>query len=386
MKKVLKGIWSAVKWVIIGLICIEALSFVAVTVSNFILYGHAREGSRAIYDPYTLFLQSSGPRATAHNSVSADCRKNKTIWLLGGSTMRGSTDSDDKTIPSFVAQFLNSGDRGLHVTVKNYGMNSFNSLLETKYLQKLFIESDDHPEIIVFYDGANDAKYYAEHRHPYGHYGFRRVSGLIDSYYNSWIGLLKPLNAALYSSYTRELYNKVNQVLVPIDPNAPKFRHWVDGVVRRYRHVDKIAKCYGASFMLLWQPLWWVEECDVPNDLKQKEQSLIMRWQKLAAVRENFTIPYEALAHKLKDEPYFLSLRNALCKRTTAVYKQDGVHLTDEGREMMGIRIGRILDKRLNEIDSTPRSDRRCESQGRNLSPRASREDPASLVAGRSSR
>ena len=367
-KRVLKRIGSAVKWLGVSLICIEALSFVAVTAANFILLGHAREGSRAVYDPYTFFLQSDGPRATAYNCVSADSRKNRVIWMLGGSTMRGATDSDDKTIASVVSQFLNSGEPRFHVTVKNYGMNSFNSLLEAKYLQKLLIENDDHPDIIVFYDGANDAKYYAEHRHPYSHHGFRRASGLIESYYKSWLGLFKPLNAALYTSFTRELYNKLNQVLIPIDPDSPELRKWVDGVVRRYRYVDKIAQCYGASFVLLWQPLWWVEECDLPQELKHKEQSLIMRSEKLTATRENFTVPYEALAEKLRHEPYFLNLRYALCKRTTAVYKPDGVHLNDEGRKIMGIRIGRILEKRLQEMDGTIRSEQGSEPLHRSRS------------------
>lgn len=352
MNRAIRTIWLAAKWLIAGLICLEVLSFVAITATNFLLYGHAREGSRAVYDPYTLFLQSAGPRPTAYNSASADSKTNRTVWLLGGSTMRGSTDSDDKTIPSFVAKYLNSGSRPFRVTVKNYGMNSFNSLLETKYLQKLFIENDRLPDVVVFYDGANDAKYYAEHRHRYGHHGYRRVSSLIESYYRSWFGLLKPLNAAVYSSYTRELYDKIDQVFVPIEPDSLEFRNWVDSVVRRYRHVDKISTCYGAHFVLVWQPIWWVEDCNLSPELKQKEQSFIMRSEKLAAMRPNFSIPYEALADRLKHEPYFVSLRNALCERTTTVYKPDGVHLTDQGRKMVAIRIGRILEKRLLQKDA----------------------------------
>ena len=350
MNRVFRTVWLVLKWVIVGLICIEVLSFIAITVTNFILYGHAREGSRAVYDPYTLFLQSSGPRATAYNPTSSEPGKKRIVWMLGGSTMRGSTDFDDKTLPSFVAQYLNSGSQPLRVTVKNYGMNSFNSLLETKYLQKLFIEKDQLPEIILFYDGANDAKYYAEHRNRYAHHGYRRVSSLIDSYYRSWFGLFKPLNAALYSSYTRELYDKINQVFVPIDPDSPEFRKWVDSVVRRYRHVDKISACYGAHFILVWQPIWWVEQCHVAPELKRKEQSFIMRSEKFAAMRRNFSIPYEALSDRLRHEPYFVSMRNALCDRTSTVYKPDGVHLTDQGRKMVAIRIGRLLEQRLRQM------------------------------------
>jgi hypothetical protein len=66
--------------------------------------------------------------------------------------------------------------------------------------------------MIVFYDGANDAKYFAEHRTPYGHHGYRRVRSLIESYYASWFGLLKPVTAATHASFTGELWDKIHRL------------------------------------------------------------------------------------------------------------------------------------------------------------------------------
>jgi len=347
LKKVLKKLWVLGKWVVAAVICLEILSFVAISVSNFILYGHAREGSRAVYDPYTLFLQEGGPRETAHNSVSPNSDANRLLWLFGGSTMRGATRHDDKTIASFLAEFLNARPDGPRYTVKNFGMNSFNSLLETKYLQKLLIECDKPPNLIIFYDGANDAKYFAEHRTPDGHHGYRRVQSLIESYYRSWFGLLKPVNAAVYSSFTKELFDKINQVAVPIDPDSPSLKKMVVDAVRRYDYVDKMATCYGAEFVLFWQPILWTEDCDVPVSVKEKEKGYLLNSDRLTTVRHNFSLPYLALAERLKRGPYFVGLRDVLCKRTAPVYQPDGVHLTDEGRKMVAIRIGSILENRM---------------------------------------
>lgn len=263
--------------------------------------------------------------------------------------MRGATRDDDKTIASYLAEFLNARQDGPRYTVKNYGMNSFNSLLESKYLQKLLIESDRPPSLIVFYDGANDAKYFAEHRTPHGHHGYRRVRSLIESYYRSWFGLLKPLNAAFYSSFTKELFDKINQVGIPIDPSSGALRNMVLQAARRYDHVDKLATCYGAEFILLWQPILWTEDCDVPASVKEKERDFLLNSNRFDTVRHNFSLPYLALAERLKHESYFVNLRNVLCKRTTAVYQPDGVHLTDQGRKMVAIRIGKILEKRMKE-------------------------------------
>lgn len=340
-------LFAPVKWIVIAVICLEILSFLALTITNFIFYGHAREGSRAVYDPYTLFLQSAGVRPTAFGSLSKDAKKNRLVWMFGGSTMRGATEFDDRTIPSFVAHYLNSRETGFHYTVMNFGMNSFNSLLEVKYLEKLLIESDAKPDVIIFYDGANDAKYFAEHRHPHGHHGYRRTKALIESYYRSPVGLLKPLSAAVHSSFTKELYDKVNQVAVPIESDSPSLAALVTADLKRYDFVNKLAACYGARFILYWQPMLWVEDCSVSESVRQQEKNLILNSDRFKTVRHNFTIPYVALAEQLAAKPYFVSLRSVLCSRTVSVYQPDGVHLTDEGRKIVGLKIGMDLEKRL---------------------------------------
>ena len=107
-----------------------------------------------------MFRNQQGVRPTWNNSSSAAPDKNRVLWLLGGSTMRASTPADDKTIPSFLAKELNSGGGALHFTVFNFGEHSFNSLLEARHPDKSCLPRDpDRPDLIVFYDGANDSKY-----------------------------------------------------------------------------------------------------------------------------------------------------------------------------------------------------------------------------------
>jgi len=317
LKRFLRIVFFPFKWLIIVAVCIEALSFLIITASNYVVYGHAREGSRAVYDPYTLFLQSSGIRPTANGAVSPEAGKNKIIWMFGGSTMRGATDRDDRTIPSLLAADLNSKSDGLRFTPVNFGVNSFNSLLETKYLQKLLAEGGEPPAAIVFYDGANDAKYFAEHQTPYGHHGYRRTKALIESYYKSWFGLLKPLNAAVYSSFTKELYDKFNEFLVPLQAGPFEIAELADLTEKRYDYVNKIAACYGARFVLFWQPMLWLEDCRVEDSVREKEKDLLINVDRMAT-------PYLALAERLQDEPYFVNFRNTLCDRKVPMYQADG--------------------------------------------------------------
>jgi len=346
LKNFFRILYSAVKWVAVIVVCVEILSFTAITAANYILYGHGREGTRARYDPYTLFLVADGVQPTANNSATPSAEKDRTIWLFGGSTMRAENDPHEKSIPSFLSRMLNSEQRPLHFTLVNYGVNSFNSLMETKYLQKALIESPGPPWLVIFYDGANDAKYLAEHRTPYGHHGYRRVTALIESYYKSWFGILKPLNAAIYSSFTKELYDKINQVFIPLEPGSPLIREMAETAEARYDHVNKMVECYGARFLLIWQPMRWVEECAVPEGARDKENGIALDSDRYAALKNNFTVPYQAMAARLKDKPYFVDLRDALCGRSRALYRPDGVHLTPEGRKTVAREISRVLKQR----------------------------------------
>ena len=208
-----------------------------------------------LYDPYALYLNVEGVRPTANNPSLAD--PPNILWLLGGSTMRGATDDDARTIPSYLAAILNRDKPDSYLV--NFGENSFNSLLETKYLQKLLIERKPSPTRIIFYDGANDCTYFVQYRTPGAHLGYRRVRALIESYHQSLLGLFKPLNAAWNASFSRELAEKFRGVAGPLKADSPLVQEFVDACERRYDHVNKIAACYGAEFLLFWQPLWWVE-------------------------------------------------------------------------------------------------------------------------------
>lgn len=350
MKRALRWIVAPIKWALILVIGIEVFSFTVVTATNYILYGHAREGSRAVYDPYTLFLQAHGQRQTTHNA-SDTTEEMQTIWMFGGSTMRGATPHDDRTIPSVVAKTLNAEAGEARYRVVNFGVNSFNALLQTKYLQKALIERHDRPDVVIFYDGANDAKYFLEHRTPDGHHGYRRVQALIESYYRSWFGVLKPVNAAIYSSFTRELYGRLRQAILPLDPDAPALAAMIAESERRYDFVHSLSDALGAEFLLVWQPMLWTETCTVAPDVAAAERNAAISAEQLQTMRDNFSLVTARLAAPLRDKPYFADFRAVLCGRSAPMYTADGVHLTDRGRETVGVAMARtILDKERLEL------------------------------------
>ena len=340
MQRTFHRLFSLVKWLIAGIIMVEIASFLAISLSNYWIYGQLRDGEPVNYDPYALFLEGVRP---THNNPAAPGKNGLTFWLFGGSAMRGATDYDDRTVPSFLAQIWNREEPNHPATVVNCGEDGFNSIMETKYLQKLLIEKPP-PNLIVFYDAANDSAYFAQFRTPDAHHGYERVRGMIEDYHRSFFGLLKPLNAAVWSSFTHEIYAKMRQGVFRIDPGDPVLREFVDSCEKRYDYLNKIAAGFGARFLLIWQPCWWAETEPVAAQVREKEGIIL---GKKSALRDNFVVTYQALEDRLQKKPYFINFRNILCSRTEPVYQPDGIHLQDGGRKIVAQRFSQTLQERL---------------------------------------
>ena len=350
MKKFFRALGVGLKWIILAVVGVEVFCFLVITTTNFLVFRQPWEGSPADYDAYAIFLNVEGVRPTFHNPPETDApaagKPPRRLWLLGGSTMRGGGVQAGETIPSYLAAIINQPGSPEKVVVTNYGENSFNSLLETKYLQKLLIETAEPPDLVIFYDGANDCSYFNLYRTPQAHYGYRRLQGLIQSYRASYFSLFKPLNNALYSSFSMEIFDRFRQTLVPVYEENPVPREFVAETEKRYEHVRRLAGAYGAKFLLVWQPFLWVETGNVDPLVKEKEESLDIMGGKFLRMRENLSTTYDLLAAPLKDKPYFLDFKNVLCSRTTPVYQSDGVHLQPPGNKMVATRLAEVLKDR----------------------------------------
>jgi len=323
---------------------VELLCFVIITLSIYFIYGQLREGEPVRYDPYALYINLNGARPTANNA-SGDSAKVTTIWMFGGSTTRGISLDDGKTLPSFLSKQLNQTPPVLPAHITNFGVDGFNGLMESKYLQKMLIENPKPPNLITFYDGANDCAYFGQYRTPYAHQGYRQLRGLVESYHQSFFGMFKSLNAAWYTSSVRELYDKMRQGIFAVSPDDPALKEYLDQCLRRYDYVDKVARAFGATFQLLWQPCWWVETGPVANAVKEEERKTIIlgdRW----AMRKNFVLIYNALAERLRDKPYFVDWRNILCSRQQPVYESEGIHLNPAGDQMVAAKLSELIKKK----------------------------------------
>ncbi|MFH0960904.1 MAG: SGNH/GDSL hydrolase family protein [Pseudomonadota bacterium] len=342
--KVLRTLWNGLKIVLLVVLALEVISFAAMTVHNYILYGNVYSHVPVRYDPNTLFLMRDTNPSSEFNSVSNDPQLNRIVWMFGGSTVRCNAHWDpNQTLPALVSKFLNQKARPYHFTVVNFGENGFNSLLESKYFQKAIADSHEPPNLVIFYDGANDCFQYAEYREPEGHVGYRRLKGFIEGYRMSWFGIFKPISAAVYTSYTNEFIDRFRMLGDPVDPDSPNLDKMALFTARRFDHVAKVANCYSSEFLLLWQPVLWVENCQVGEAVNLEESTMFLDARKFPDLKQSVETTYNKLEHELLNKPYFVSLRNSLCGRQTACFQPDGIHLTCQGNEEMAQRIAELI-------------------------------------------
>jgi len=78
-----------------------------------------------------------------------------TVWFFGGSTMYGIGQRDDHTIPSVVAR--RAEDAGVRIDPVNFGVSGDTNWVETIRFVEALEGASTPPDLVVFYDGANDA-------------------------------------------------------------------------------------------------------------------------------------------------------------------------------------------------------------------------------------
>lgn len=343
LRKAAAMAWKLLKVIIAAAVIVELFSMCAVAVINYFIYGHVWEGNPVNYDPYAVFLNRKGPRSTAHNSQSPDPTLNRVVWCFGGSTTYNG-DRDEETLPSFLARELNLRDRPRHYTVRNFGERSFNSLLEINYLQKALITSADRPDLILFYDGANDAVALGHYRSVQGHFGYRRLDALMGGYQNNILGIFKAFHTMALASYTRLLWEKANVGLLPLEPDSPVLSEYRTALVRRYEHARRMAGAYGAKILVIWQPLRWVQDCS-----RTADQGRVAGESLALAFGANTRLVYQEVRRGCGRLAYFHDFSQIFCQDGTAgdrFYKPDGVHLIAPGRQVVARRMaGVVLDE-----------------------------------------
>lgn len=127
---------------------------------------------RKPYKGNYINISKSGLRVVPNQEVNSNNRDRALrLFMFGGSTMWGTGARDSFTIPALVAKELRN--RGIRAEVINFGETGYVSTQEVIALL-LQLQRRNIPDLVVFYDGANDT--YSTYQ--------QRIAGLPQNEYN----------------------------------------------------------------------------------------------------------------------------------------------------------------------------------------------------------
>jgi hypothetical protein len=309
----------------------------------------AREekASRQVYDykPYTIWRSHPYHGETVNigedglrRTYNSHCDGNEfTIWMFGGSTMRGNGSPDWGTIPSQLAGIFEKA--GQPACVINFGEGAWVSTQEVTQLTLALKSQTRKPNFVIFYDGANDT--YVPYQSGKGdvHMNYDTIKHQFEGQRalrdGSFSYLLQTNTMRLVLSLSARALRRAGDRPVP---NAD-----LDGLAKAtannyFANIDVVkglAQQYGFDYAFFWQPVLFTSHKPLLGDEQQVKQSKAQA--NLAAWTPRVYDLIRSAPH-----PHFYDLTNTF-DQTNDMLFLDWCHIAMPGNELIARRMYTVL-------------------------------------------
>jgi|SRR5271167_2149211 len=189
-------------------------------------------------------------RRTINPPIPACATSSKTnIWVFGGSAVYGTGIPDWATLPSYLSRELSTTIEC--VKLINLGVEGYASNQELLFLMEQ-LKSGRHPDIVIFYDGFNDAGLETlPPGHPAAHMDFMAVKSRFEGSFAARFDFLRRLS-------TWQLATKFLGRKTPLRMPADDLRASAIATLNNYEENLRIARILGDAFgfkvYAFWQP------------------------------------------------------------------------------------------------------------------------------------
>ena len=187
---------------------------------------------------------------------ACDLARRKVIWMFGGSTLFGMGVPDMETIPSHLSQQLNAGGRGCFQVV-NLGMEGYLTNQELILLMEA-LKSGQRPDMVVFYDGVNEAYAAAAPGtpgRPTPHLEFESIKGRMEGSFSSAVDFLRNSNAVQLARAIMGRLRRRSESSVPASTEeAARVAATLDNYQANIRVLRNLARAYNFTVIFFWQP------------------------------------------------------------------------------------------------------------------------------------
>lgn len=296
---------------------------------------------RRPYHGRFITVDEQGVRQTlnSHCEIAGSLK----IWMFGDSVLWGTGVVDGDTIPSRLARLYTAS--GQSVCVKNLAEQGWVSTQELIELLLQLKHSDQRPDLVVFYDGTDEA--FLPHADApkdidQFYYRFRELLETSQEEAKPGLRFLRKSNTVrvlnLLSEEIHRRFSKAGPGLSAVEIKTAA-QASVDNYQHNLRVVDALARAYGFQSFYFWYPTssmgkkpLTVEERD---SVRREIQESPMGFQLKQALYEICSKTHY---------PNFFYLGDRLDDERGQFYL-DNAHLTPEGNEVMAEKIFQVLTK-----------------------------------------
>ncbi len=302
---------------------------------------------RPPYSGKYINTDSDGIRKTYNPPAPEGASSRLKIFMFGGSTMFGSGEKDDSTIPSIFAR--EARREGINCEVVNYGQEAYVSTQEVIELM-LRLQKGDIPDVVIFYDGVNDT---------FGPFQLG-VAGLPHNEFNreKEFNLLEKRSLVILSAqsaikhfYTVRflngalkklgLHHETTQ-LIPLEyekqtsDKAALARAAVETYLSNIRLIHALSKAYGFKCLFYWQPTIYQKK-----QLTEYERKAMEVENKYTGIQEFYMNTYTYMQQRtagMKTEIAFHDISSIFSNVHEPIYI-DLWHLGERGNSLIARRM-----------------------------------------------
>jgi lysophospholipase L1-like esterase len=312
---------------------------------------HSRQKSRKSYVPFLLWKVTNwhgkyinndesptGVWRRTLNPADDQCKLKQrlTLWIFGGSTVYGTGVPDWATLPSYLSRALNAASSDC-VVVSNFGVEGYVSNQEVILLMEQ-LKAGGHPDIVIVYDGLNDAGAAGPSSGPpHPHFSFdtikRRVEGSISGCFDF-----------IRESYTLRLAGKIRGFLSRGHPSRSVLDELhtkgvaaLDNYEANLNVAKALGNAYNFQIYCFWQPsLYYGQKPLVPFEKQMPEIATRDVWSMITSA-----VYQEAAARAAAGN--FIFLGGLFDSVPDPIFIDEG-HLGPEGNELAAQAVARYIE------------------------------------------
>jgi hypothetical protein len=311
---------------------------------------HSRQKARKSYVPFLLWNVTNwhgkyinndesptGVWRRTLNPADDQCKlKHRlTVWIFGGSTVYGTGVPDWATLPSYLSRDLNAASSDC-VVVSNFGVEGYVSNQEVILLMEQ-LKAGGHPDIVIIYDGLNDAGAAGPSSGPpQPHFSFDLIKGRVE-------GSISTCFAFVRESYALRLARAVRGSLFPRRSSQPVLDELhtkgvaaLDNYEANLSVARALSRAYSFRIYCFWQPsLYYGQKPLVPFEKEMPEIATRDTWSVIT------TAVYQEAATRASTG-HFIFLGGLFDSVPEPIFIDEG-HLGPRGNELAAQTVAKYI-------------------------------------------